>query len=63
MSTSSFALGGDLLASAAKRKVARSARVASWDQKGLNEDAFVVEPGETAVLADIEGPGTITHLW
>ncbi|KAK9242155.1 hypothetical protein V1506DRAFT_509716 [Lipomyces tetrasporus] len=30
---------------------------------GLNEDAWVIQPGETAVLADLEGPGTITHLW
>ena len=51
------------MAAAARRKVARSARVSSWDQSGLNEDAFVVQPGETAVLADLEGPGTITHLW
>jgi hypothetical protein len=51
------------MAAAAQRKVARSARISSWDQSGLNEDAFVVQPGETAVLADIEGPGKITHLW
>jgi hypothetical protein len=56
-------IGSDLLASMAKRKVARSARVASWDQKGLNEDAFVVLPGKSIVLADLEGPGAITHLW
>lgn len=54
---------GTLLSAASQRKVARSARVASWDQTGLNEDAFVVMPGETATLCDIEGPGTITHLW
>ncbi|KAK2616268.1 hypothetical protein QQS21_000903 [Conoideocrella luteorostrata] len=56
-------LGADLLSAASQRKVARSARIASWDHSGLNEDAFVVQPGETAVLADIEGPGTITHIW
>lgn len=56
-------LDGDLMAAAAQRKVARSARISSWDQSGLNEDAFVVQPGETALLADIEGPGKITHLW
>ncbi|KAK9241795.1 hypothetical protein V1506DRAFT_549608 [Lipomyces tetrasporus] len=60
---SSFSLGGDLMGRAAQHKVVRSARVSSWDQKGLNEDAFVVMPGETAVLADLEGPGVITHLW
>ena len=51
------------MSAAAQRKTARTARISSWDQKGLNEDAFVVQPGETAVLADIEGPGKITHLW
>ena len=56
-------LRGDLLSSVAQRKTARTARVSSWDQSGLNEDAFVVQPGETAVLADLEGPGIITHLW
>jgi hypothetical protein len=58
-----FSIGDDLLGRAAKRRQARSARVSSWDQTGGNEDAFVVMPGETAVLADIEGPGCITHLW
>ncbi|KAL5345679.1 hypothetical protein ACLOAV_009433 [Pseudogymnoascus australis] len=62
MSTSAF-LDGDLLSAAAQRKVSRSARISSWDQSGLNEDAFIVQPGETATLCDIEGPGKITHLW
>lgn len=62
MSTSAF-LDGDLMSAAAQRKVARSARISSWDQSGLNEDAFIVQPGETAILCDIEGPGKITHLW
>lgn len=51
------------MSAAAQRKSARTARISSWDQSGLNEDAFVVQPGETAVLADIEGPGKLTHLW
>ncbi|KAG4437399.1 hypothetical protein IFR05_007124 [Cadophora sp. M221] len=62
MSSPSF-LDGDLMSAAAQRKTARTARISSWDQSGLNEDAFVVLPGETAVLADIEGPGKLTHLW
>ena len=55
--------GPELLTAASKRTNARSARLSSWDHSGHNEDAWVVQPGETAVLADIEGPGTITHLW
>jgi Protein of unknown function (DUF2961) len=58
-----FALGDDLLGRAAKRRKARSARVSSWDRTGGNVDCFFVMPGETAVLAELEGPGAITHLW
>jgi hypothetical protein len=60
---SGFPIGDDLLGRAAKRRAARSARVSSWDQRGGNEDCFVITPGETAVLADLEGPGAVTHLW
>ena len=40
-----------------------SGRASSWDSTGRNNDAWTIEPGEARVLADIEGPGTITHLW
>lgn len=39
------------------------ARVSSWDKMGRNRDAWPIEPGETKVLADIEGPGVISHTW
>ena len=39
------------------------ARVSSWDKTGRNRDAWPIEPGETKVLADIEGPGVISHIW
>jgi D-arabinan exo alpha-(1,3)/(1,5)-arabinofuranosidase (non-reducing end) len=58
-----FRLGSDLLSGLTKRVDARSARVSSWDHSGGNEDAWVIMPGETAVLADLEGAGSITHLW
>lgn len=42
----------------------RAARVSSYDRSGGNADALSgIEPGQTAVLADIEGPGMITHIW
>jgi hypothetical protein len=42
----------------------RAARVSSHDRTGGNADALhAVPPGETVVLADIEGPGMITHIW
>ena len=62
-SSAGTTLSRDLLSNVAIKKTARTARVSSWDHSGLNEDAWVILPGETAVLADLEGPGTITHLW
>ena len=42
---------------------ARTQRSSSWDTTGRNSDAWSIEPGETAILADIDGPGRITHIW
>ncbi len=28
-----------------------------------NADSFHIQPGETVVLADLEGPGEIQHIW
>ena len=41
----------------------RTRRVSSWDTSGRNQDRWLLKPGETRVLADLEGPGAITHLW
>lgn len=41
----------------------KAGRVASWDVSGRNRDAWPIEPGERKVLADIEGPGVISHIW
>jgi len=41
----------------------RTKRVSSWDTSGRNADSWKLEPGERRVLADLEGPGRITHLW
>ena len=40
-----------------------SRRASSWDRSGGNDDRLHVGPGQTAVLADIEGPGCIKHIW
>ena len=42
---------------------ARTARASSWDQSGRNKDYWLVNAGDTAVMADIEGPGCINHIW
>ncbi len=41
----------------------RTGRFSSWDKSGGNWDFWVIQPGESAVLADISGPAQITHIW
>jgi hypothetical protein len=38
-------------------------RVSSHDREGGNQDWISIEPGETKTLAELDGPGAITHLW
>jgi len=42
---------------------AKSARCSTWDRTGGNKDFIRIDPGETAVLADIQGPGCIRHIY
>lgn len=44
-------------------KKVRTARVSSWDQEGKNQDYWMIPAGESVVLGDIEGPGSISHIW
>src|SRR5688572_11728861 len=41
----------------------KTGRFSSWDTSGRNSDAWTIDPGTTRVLADIQGPGQITHIW
>lgn len=41
----------------------RTLRASSWDRSGRNADSWRLQPGEARVLADLRGPGRITHLW
>jgi len=41
----------------------KTARFSSWDTTGRNADAWRIPAGESRVLADIQGPGKITHIW
>ncbi len=52
-----------MLRSLTRIKKARTRRVSSCDVNGRNQDLWYIAPGETKVLADIEGPGMITHIW
>lgn len=51
------------LASLATAKDFRAKRISSWDTTGGNADAWPIEPGETKTLAEIDGPGSISHIW
>ena len=42
---------------------AKTARQSSWETNGRNADSWRIPAGQSRVLADIEGPGRITHLW
>ena len=39
------------------------ARVSSWDVSGRNADAWRIEAGESKVIAEMDGPGVISHIW
>lgn len=52
-----------MLGDLTRARTARTARASSFDQTGRNRDNWIVMPGQERVLADIEGPGYITHLW
>jgi hypothetical protein len=57
------AAGQDLLKGLGQKQDYRSRRVSSFDRSGGNRDSIVIEPGKTAVLAEIEGPAAIHHIW
>jgi len=40
-----------------------SHRISSWDKKGKNFDHLQIKSKETRILADIEGPGIIKHMY
>lgn len=42
---------------------ARNGRLASWDQRGMNQDYWMIPAQETISLGEIEGPACITHIW
>ena len=38
-------------------------RVSSYDVTGGNEDRITLEPGQTVEFANIEGAGSVNHIW
>ncbi len=47
----------------ARLRDVRTRRASSWDRSGGNNDFLVVKPGQTVILADIQGAGCINHIW
>lgn len=45
------------------RSGVRTRRESSWDRKGGNVDARPIPAGATLTVAELKGPGCITHLW
>jgi hypothetical protein len=38
-------------------------RVSSFDRTGGNADYRQIAPGQTLTILDVDGPGTLTHIW
>lgn len=47
----------------AEIRSAASRRISSWDRTGGNDDCIRIDPGECRTLAEISGPGKITHIY
>jgi len=53
----------DILSNLGKPQDYISRRVSSYDRSGGNSDSLSIDPGATAVLAEIPGPGAVHHIW
>lgn len=58
-----FSTDQDLLSQLGQHQNYKSKRISSYDRTGGNRDRLTIEPGETAVLAEIKGPAAIHHIW
>jgi hypothetical protein len=63
MTRSTYGDHGSSLRDLPRLRSSRRARASSWDRTGGNADYVVIAPGETAVLADVAGAGSIEHIW
>ena len=53
----------DILCNLGRTQNYTSLRISSYDRTGGNRDSISIEPGATAVLAEINGPAAIHHIW
>lgn len=54
---------GSPLGGLARLRDVRSRRYSSWDRSGGNQDRLLIAPGKTVQLAEINGAGSIAHIW
>lgn len=52
-----------MLNSIYRKKDFRARRISTYDRSGGNADSIRIAPGETKVIANINGPGIISHIW
>src|SRR3954469_23164659 len=55
--------GYSMLSDLTRMKPADTERLSSWDRSGKNQDYWLIPPHSTVRLAEIDGPGCITHIW
>jgi len=53
----------DALADLTRAKAFQPARISSYDVTGGNHDAWPIDPSQAKTLAEIDGPGIISHIW
>lgn len=63
MPNRSYGRHGSSLRDLPRLRDSRRRRESSWDRDGGNDDRLTIPAGTTAQLADIQGPGSINHIW
>ncbi|REE57578.1 Protein of unknown function (DUF2961) [Paenibacillus taihuensis] len=56
-------MGYSSMADLARLRDARRRRVSSYDRTGGNYDWTIIPGGETSVIMDVKGAGSIRHIW
>ncbi len=63
METSGYGPHGSSLRDLPRLRNARRRRFSSWDRTGGNDDRVTLRPGATTTLAEIDGAGSVNHIW
>lgn len=45
------------------KRLQKRKRISSYDRAGGNDDRIHLEPFSTQIIADIDKPGIINHIW